>query len=465
MSQDAVRRSFASLGLGEVAARLVAFAATVYLARVLGAGVYGVVALAGAVLLYFTYLGDLGIESVGVAAIARAPQSTPSVVPAVLAARMAAGGILALVLGAAGFLLPQPEGAILALYGLTLPVRGMLARWAVIGLGRPGLASVARVAGEAASAVLVVALVRGAGDLGVVPLTQLAGDAVAALVLLAALRPAVSAVALRSAWGAALPVLREAWPVVLNTLLALLVFNADLIILRFFRDSATVGQYAAAYTLVSFLANLGITYGFAVMPQAARSAADPGPLGELVRGALVFALALTLPVAAGGLFTTDGLVALVFGRGYADAGLPMRILLWSVPLAWLRSVTQLTLVAMGRQRAVLGVTAVVAVVTVVLDLALIPRWGMVAAAGVTVAVEGIRLVAMLAVAARAGVAPPRLLAWWRPVAASAVMAAVLAAWRGPTLPMVAAGAVAYAAALGLTGAVRRGADGRLAIRL
>jgi uncharacterized membrane protein len=63
------------------------------------------------------------------------------------------------------------------------------------------------------------------------------------------------------------------------------------------------------------------------------------------------------------------------------------------------------------------------------------------------------------------VAPPRLLAWWRPVAASAVMAAVLAAWRGPTLPMVAAGAVAYAAALALTGAVRRGADGRLAIRL
>jgi O-antigen/teichoic acid export membrane protein len=321
------------------------------------------------------------------------------------------------------------------------------------------------VAGEALSALLVVSLVCDAGDVGAVPLTQLSGDALAALVMMAALRPAVSAVALRSAWRTAVPVLREAWPVVLNSLLALLVFNADLIILRLFRDSATVGQYAAAYMLVSFLANLGTTYGFAVMPQVARSAADPASRNTLVRGALVFALALTLPIAVGGLFTADGLVGLVFGGGYAGSGLPLRILLLSVPLAWLRAVAHLTLVALGRQRAVLGVTALGAVVTVVFDLALIPRFGMPGAAGVTVAAEGIRLVAMLAVLAGAGIALPSLTAWWRPVLGTAAMTALLVAWQGPVLAVVATGAGVYLVAVLLTGAVRRGADGRLGIRL
>jgi O-antigen/teichoic acid export membrane protein len=279
------------------------------------------------------------------------------------------------------------------------------------------------------------------------------------------LRPRIAVAVLRSAWATARPVLHEAWPVVLNTMLALLVFNADLIILRFFRDSETIGWYAAAYTLVSFLANLGLTYGFAVMPQVARSAAEPARTASLVRESLVFASALTLPLAVGGLFVADDLVRLVFGDPYAAAGLPMRILLWSVPVAWLRSVSQLSLVALGRQRAVLGVTAIGAVLTVVLDLALIPRYGMVGAAAVTVAAEVVRLVAMQVVLARVGIATPGLRAWWRPVIATAAMGAVLMLVRAPAPVLVGAGAVVYAAALVATGALRRGPDGRFAIRL
>lgn len=460
------RKQFLSLGLGETVARLIAFAATVYLARVLGAGAYGVVALAGAVLLYLTYLGDLGIEAIGVAAVAREPERAPILVPSLLAVRTAAGFALAGLLVPVGLLLlPQPEGAVLALYGLTLPVRGMNVRWALLGLGRAGAASLGRVAGEALSAVVIVLMVRGTGDLAAVPVTQLVGDALAALVLLWTLRPGVVATALRSAWSTARPLLIEAWPVVLNTMLALLVFNADLIILRFFRESSTVGQYAAAYTLVSFLANLGLTYGFAVMPHVARSAGEPARAAALVRESLVFALALTLPLAVGGLFVTDGLVGLVFGDAYQPAGLPMRILLWSVPVAWLRSVSQLSLVALGRQRAVLGVTALGAAVTVALDFAVIPGYGMAGAAAVTVVAEVVRLVAMQVVLARAGIATPGPLAWWRPLAATTGMTVALVFLRAPALVLVGAGAAVYAVGLVATGVLRRGPDGRFAVRL
>jgi O-antigen/teichoic acid export membrane protein len=456
----AVRKSFLSLGLGETVARAIAFGAMVYVARTLGAGAYGVVALAGAVLLYFSYLGDLGIEAIGVAEVARDAARARVTVPALITARTVAGALLAVALAVVGLaLLPQPEGAVLALYGLTLPVRGVNARFALLGQSRAGAASLSRVAGEALSAGMILLLVHGTGDLAHVPLTQIAGDALAALVLLLALRPAITGAVVREAWTVARPVLRAAWPVVLNTMLALLVFNADLIILRFFRDASVVGWYAAAYTLIAFLANLGLTFGYAVMPQVARSAADLARASALVRDSLVFALALTLPMAVGGLFVAPDLVRLVFGDAYAASGLPMVILLWSVPVAWLRSVSQLSLVALGRQRAVLGVTAIGAVVTVVLDLALIPRFGMTGAAAVTVAAEVVRFVAMQVVLARAGIPTPPLPAWWRPVLGTATMAAVLVAVRAPAPALMALGAAAYAGALLATGAVRRGPGG------
>jgi len=466
LSQTAsAQRSFLSLGLGEIAARLLAFGATVYVARVLGAGAYGAVALAGAVLLYFSYLGDLGIEAIGVAEVARDAERARTAIPALITARTVAGAVLSGLLLVVGLLLmPQPDGVVLALYGLTLPVRGVNARFALLGQSRAGAASLSRVAGEALSAALIVLLVRDTGDLARVPLTQIAGDALAALVLLRALRPGIVRAVLRSAWTTARPVLVDAWPVVVNTMLALLVFNADLIILRFFRDATVVGWYAAAYTLISFLANLGLTFGYAVMPQVARAATEPGRAASLVRDSLVFALALTLPIAAGGLFVATDLVRLVFGDAYAASGPPMVILLWSVPVAWLRSVSQLSLVALGRQRSVLGVTALGALITVALDLAVIPRYGMVGAAAVTVAAEVVRFVAMQVVLARAGIPTPGLPVWWRPVLGTVVMAGVLMAIRAPAVLLVGLGAVAYLVVMLGTGALRRGPGG-LEIRL
>jgi len=461
-----VRRAFVSLGLGEIAARLIAFGATVFVARMLGAGAYGVAAFAGAALLYFTTLGDLGVEAVGAAAVARAPSDVDRLVPSVLLARLAFATLLSAATATAGLLLPaQPEGALLAAFGAVLLVRALNARWVLVGLRHNDAAGVARVLGEGLSAALVLAFVREAGDLVLLPAIQLAGDGMTALVLFVALRRQGYSIPARWEPGVARAVLREASPLMMNAFLALLVFNLDLLLLRYFRDGDTVGRYAAAYTLVSFLSNLGLSFGYAVLPSAAQLDRDDAASGRLAGGALLAAVALMLPVAVGGWTTSGGLLAAVFGAPFATAALAMQVLLWSVPLAWCRFIAQMTVVARGGQRAVLGVTTVAAVCAVAGDLLLIPRYGMVGAAAVTVATEALRAAATLVLMARRGVALPRPAAFWRPVAATAAMATMLA-WAGfPVLVAVPAGALVYVAALVVTGGVRRGADGRLGLRL
>ena len=58
---SAVGRTFAKLASGEALARLIAFGVTVFLARQLGAGGYGVIALATAVILYLSFVADAGL--------------------------------------------------------------------------------------------------------------------------------------------------------------------------------------------------------------------------------------------------------------------------------------------------------------------------------------------------------------------------------------------------------------------
>lgn len=438
--------------------RLIAFLATIYLARTLGPGVYGVVALAGAILVYATHLAEAGIETLGVPAVTRAPAQAAQLLSSLSLARLLVSLALTAVLVALGLvLLPQPEGAILAAFSLALPLRALTARWTLLGLDSARAVAVARVAGELVCAVLVFSLVRGVADLGRVPLTQVAGDAATAIVVLVALRRLGHVQRLSYRHDVAGPVLRESWQLVANAVMALMVFNFDLIALRFFRDSVTVGWYSSAYALISFLSNLGVSFAYSVLPALARLG-DSRAAGErgLYQTSLVAAIAITLPLAIGGALTSAQLIHLVYGTGFEPAAAPLRILLAVVPLTWLRLVGQMALIARGRQRDVLLITAGSSLLAVVLDLLVIPRYGMAGAAVVTVAVELVRCALIAAAGASIGLGVPGPLRLWRPLAGAAVMAAVVAVALGrlPVLLVILLGAVIYGAVLLVTGAVR-----------
>jgi len=430
------------------------------MARRLGAGVYGVVAFASAVLLYFNFIADFGGDAAGVPRVARAPERVGVVAPSLLIARLGIGALLWLVLAIVGLtLLPQPEGAVLAAMALVLMMRGANARWVLIGLERSGPVGWSRTAAEVLTAVIVVIGVRGSGDLGLVPLAQFAGDAFGALALLVVLQRMGVALPVRVDRDEVRGALKDGWPLVLHATLAMLSFNADLIILRFFRDTATVGQYAVAYTLVSYLANLGGAFAVSVLPALSRERGEHPETASVYRGALLYAAALALPCAVGGWILAPGIIALVFGRGYEPAGQALTVLIWTIPAIWLRFVIQMALVGRGRQDLVLRATMFGAAAAVALDLLVIPRWGIMGAAVVSVSVEAMRLMIVLAFGARSGVPAPALWRGWRVLLAAGGMGLAVRALVGAhVLVAVVAGAATYALAVVLLGGVvwRRG---------
>ena len=455
-SEWVVARNFLTLGAGEAVSRLIAFAAAVYLARTLGAASYGIISVAAAVMLYLVRLTDSGMElGLGVREIAVHPERAGVIAASMLTFRLLVAVALTIALGSFGFaLLPQPDGAVLAVYGLTLIAAGINSRWVHLGLERSAHMAVARVAGELTMVALVLLSVRGAQDVTKAPLAQFFGDLVGALLLLWWLRRLGVRLAFRLDPAVVRPLVRRAAPLIMASLLGLAVFNGDMIFLRVFHGSAAVGYYAAAYTLISFLINIGVTYSYSLLPAMTRLG-GAAQRQDLYHTAMAHVFAAAFPAAVGGYLLAPQVVELIFGAAYRPAVPALQILIWSIPLSTIRDVPRMALLASGREDRVVLTNMWSAACGILLYLLLIPRYGLMGAAAATITTEALRLIIATAYSRREGLHAARLARFWRAGAAGAVMAGVLLALPSAALWMrVALGVLGYLAALALFGGIR-----------
>lgn len=445
-----VARTFFALGSGEAAARIIAFVAVVYIARALGASAYGVIEVAGAIVLYFGRFADAGFDmGLGVREVAARPDDR-ALVGTALVARTLISIVLVIGLVAAGLtLIPPPEGPVLAAYSLTLLAVGASTRWVHMGHERAKPVAVARTVGEVVMVLGVIVFVRGPDDILGVPFAKLVGDGLAAGLLLWWIVRRLRGIPWRPNWRLLRPLVPRAGMMVVGTLFSLMIYNADVIIIRLFRESSHVGHYAAAYALISFLSNMGMAYALSLLPTLTRLADRPEEQMGLYSAAHAQVLAVTLPIAIAVTFLSGAAIQIVFGGEYGPAAVSLSILIWSVPIGALRNMPFAAFMTRGREGLILWLTAISAGVNVVLNFALIPSFGIEGAAVATLVTEAVRMAIMMRVARRLGFRSPGIGRHWRAALAGGPMAAGMW-WALPMGWAAAAGVGAAAYVVGLT---------------
>lgn len=243
---------------------------------------------------------------------------------------------------------------------------------------------------------------------------------------------------------------RQSFPLMLNNLLATLFFKVDVTLLRPLRGPVEVGWYSMGYRWIEGFNLVPSLFTFALFPVLSRQAAgDKARVAESFCFAMKLMAAAALPLTVTVTFLAPTLVGLLGGAAFLPYGAQALILLaWSMPIGWLNSVTNYVLISLRQERGLTVSFFWATVFNVIVNLVLIPQFGFLAAAAVTIVSEAFEG-ALFYYYLRRQIGPvPWLRLLWKPWAAAGAMAAVTyLLW--PWIPPLAllAGAAAYGAVL------------------
>jgi O-antigen/teichoic acid export membrane protein len=167
-------------------------------------------------------------------------------------------------------------------------------------------------------------------------------------------------------------------------LAAILYWRVDVLLLSALQDVEEVGLYGAAYRVLEVAKIAPQSLCLAVYPQLARAAvSNAAGVRKLGDWTMRHLAALTLPIALGGLIAPQAVLSALYGEAFETAHAALSILALAIlPYAWVRYHAYV-LVAAERQRIDLLLNVVLLAVNVVLNLALIPRYGASGAAAAT----------------------------------------------------------------------------------
>lgn len=187
-----------------------------------------------------------------------------------------------------------------------------------------------------------------------------------------------------------LPLIRAGLPFGVIAFTLGLSYKFDSVLLSIFRGDAETGYYNAAYNLVFSAVVFSNVLNTSLYPSLTRQAAsDPTKLPAVYSRALRYLLIVALPVAVGTWALSDQLVTFLYRDGYLPAAAALRIVIWVTPLMFASEFLGYVVVIRRQERQVARAVVLSTGFNVLLNLILVPRLGLLAAAAMTVATEAV----------------------------------------------------------------------------
>lgn len=377
--------------------KVLSFAFAVYSVRFLGADAVGQFVAVMAFGRVFIFLSDLGLSPYTVREVARlreqpgGAERIAQLYGAVLRLRTVLALFTAGLVLALAWMTSRPApmiGAIalnmvgLLLFGVQGTSEAILA-----GYERLDVPSKAKVYNQICYIVLGgLALWAGLGYYGLI-IATLAGI----VLMLWLCWRAVSALEVRPGVGAGWPwwmLIRTSMPFGVISLALGLSYNLDVVLLNIFRSTTETAYYGAAYGLVFSVLFLSNAVNTALFPSLSRqSVSQSHTLPPIYERCLSYLLILSLPIAVGATVLSEPLVQFLYGPSYQPVVPVLQIVIWVVPLMFASEFLGYIVVISDRERYVARAIVISTCLNVMLNLLLIPRFGLYTAAVMTVVTE------------------------------------------------------------------------------
>lgn len=353
----------------------------VWVARYLGPEQFGIFNYALAFVALFSALATLGLDNIVVRDIVREPDCRDETLGTAFLLKLA-GGAVTLAATLATISLMRPADSLTHwLVGITAAGTIFQAFDAIDFWFQAQVRSKYTVYAKNAAflmiAVVKVMLIMGKAPLVAFAWAGLAEIAVGAAGLAIAYRVnGRHLTAWRSTWSRAASLMQDSWPLIFSGIVTMIYLRIDQVMLREMVGPEEVGIYSAAVRLAEVWYFIPMALSLSVVPDIVRARAANeevfyGKLQKYYNVMAFIAYAVAVPMT----FLSGWLVNLLFGHAYSRAGSMLAVLVWGVMFVGLGIARSAFLTTMNWTRVHFFTVFLGAVVNVLLNLVLIPRYG------------------------------------------------------------------------------------------
>lgn len=182
--------------------------------------------------------------------------------------------------------------------------------------------------------------------------------------------------------------LKESLPMGVVAIITFCYFKMDTILLSVIKGGSDVGIYNAAYKVIENITFFPAMVIGLVLPIMSKNIfTDRKEFENVSNKTFKFFVLLVVPLIVGTLFLSDGIINLIGGAGFAESGRVLQILVFALAFIFFGHFFNAILIVGNLQKKLMYVLGCAAVINIILNLWLIPKFSYSAAAAVSVLTE------------------------------------------------------------------------------
>jgi len=382
---------------GDLIFRLVSLVVTIYLARYLGTAGFGKYSFVFAYLAFFNIITDLGLQTILVREMAREPTHAPKlignayIIRWILTALAVASSIIVITLMS----YPADTTTYIYIASLTVLFKSFSDFYRTIFEAnlRMEYNMVAKLAFKGVSATLILLIIFMKGTLLHIMIALVFAEMVKTSLNYLFSRKFVKP-QFEIDFGLWKYLFKEALPIAIYSVVWVIHFRTDVVMLSMMQGDAPVGIYSAAYKLCDPLSLIpgALTVSlFPLMSQFFKNSRRN--LIKTYELSIKYVLITMLPIAIGITFLPDRFIFLIYGAEFKYSADVLRILVWAFVLTSINSVLLNLLISINQQKLNTISITLCAITNVILNFFLIPILSYNGAALATVVTKAVLLLA------------------------------------------------------------------------
>jgi O-antigen/teichoic acid export membrane protein len=396
MHMKKVSRNFLSLFFSDGITRLIGFAATVYIARVLAVEGFGLINYGLAFISYALLFANPGLTIIGAREVAKTPQDR-GFIEEILGLRIVLAIAIFVIFFFSTILIPGSVTTkrIIIIYALALFPFAVLLEFVFQGREDMAYVGAGRVIQYGLYLAIVLLFLKHYSDILIVPVAFVVSYVLSTAFLIVVYVRKYKTLSLRFSIPRWRTILSLSIPVGVAVILNQVTISLPPIVLGIFKTSYDVGIFSAGYKIVFMLLIIERVFYYVFFPILSRQhEQNPEKLAGSFNFLTRFLFALTIPITVGGLILAPGIIAIIYGQPFQEAVGVLRILMLYFMIVPINTIFGYGLIAIDQERRFFRIITVTALINVVLIAILGLQFGFHGAALALLVSESVSIVLM-----------------------------------------------------------------------